>query len=199
METSEKDVVFFDAFDKPPTEPWAWIREDPDGHRSSEKGLEIKLAPGSLMGDGRGVGNILVRPLPVNAKFVSLRVEATHKNQYEQAGLILYVDDDNYIKLVLEMVDGKPWIVFVVEIEAQASVINKIPAPMGGIRIGLAFENETVTAFGSGEKEEQQKIGSARFPMKPRPKIGVFTHGGDPKADRWARFGNFWIYERVTE
>lgn len=187
-------VLFFDSFQKAPVEPWTWIRENPRAHRSTEGGLEIRLEPGGLMGGGRDAKNILVRPLPIESKFVSVYVKADHKSQYEQAGLILYGDDDNYVKLVLEMVDGRLWIVFIAEIEAAPKLLGRSPAPGGGLWVGLAFEGGKVTGHAWNGRGKHNVVGTGRFPVKPGLRVGVFTQSGQAGADRWATFRDFRIY-----
>ncbi|MGC9329722.1 MAG: hypothetical protein ACP5I1_18960, partial [Candidatus Hinthialibacter sp.] len=70
-----------ESFQTPLAEEWSWVRENSETYRISEKGLEIQLEPGSLMGGGKGVKNILVRPLPGEAKQVSVEVEFKPENQ----------------------------------------------------------------------------------------------------------------------
>lgn len=193
---SPEDALFFDSFQEPPKEPWKWIREDPAAHRSSEKGLKIKIASGSLMGGGRGVRNILVRPLPEEVKFVSVHVAADHKVQYEQAGMILYRDDDNYVKLVLERVGEEHNIVLVVEVDAAAKVLGKVPRPQKSASVGMEFNDEELTVH-IWDDEKHTVMGKAEFPMSPRPRVGVFTHGGEAGADRWACFQDFGVYSEV--
>ena len=193
---SPKDALFFDSFEQAPQSPWQWIREDPDAHRTSEKGLEIKIAQGSLMGGGRGVKNILVRPLPEEAKFVSVHVSADHKVQYEQAGMILYRDDDNYVKLVLERVGEEHNIVLVVEFDAAAKVVGKVPRPQKSASVGIEFSDGKFIVH-IWDEEKHAVMGSAEFPMSPRPRVGVFTHGGEAGADRWACFQDFGVYSEV--
>jgi regulation of enolase protein 1 (concanavalin A-like superfamily) len=201
-ETSSLDlatILYKDSLNSPPAKPWEWIRENPDAHRSGKNGLEIKIEPGGLMGDGKDARNILVRPLPEGAKSVMVQVDADHETQFEQAGLILYQDDDTYIKLVLEMVDGEVWIVSIVEIEAKAALINKVSRPDGEVRIALDLEEGKVKTSCWGKEGKPIELGAAEFPMKPLPRVGVFTQSGQPEADRWARFCNFIISAKPAE
>ncbi|HPO08631.1 MAG TPA: DUF1349 domain-containing protein [bacterium] len=192
------EEIFRDVFKVNPEEPWAWIRENKEFHRSGEKGLEIRPEPGGLMGDGQDAKNILVKPLPPDAYLVTVYVQANHRSQYEQGGLILYLDDNNYIKFVLEMVDGKHWFVLVCELDAKPKVINKLPASEKGGWIILQLKDQTVTAFSCDGKVGTVKIGTADFPMEPRPRIGIFTQSGEPGSDRWVTFRDFVIY-KATE
>ncbi len=193
---NKNHILYKDTLHSPPAEPWTWIRENPDAHRSGQQGLKIKIQPGGLMGAGKDAKNILVRPLPDDAKSVKVQVDAEHKTQFEQAGLILYHDDDTYIKLVLEMVDEKVWVVFVVEKETKAAVINKVPRPEGDAWVAMDFAGNSVKTYCWGKKEKKIEIGKAEFPMEPKPRIGVFTQSGQPGSDRWATFEHFTILSK---
>ena len=122
----------------------------------------------------------------------------SHKEQYEQAGLILYHGDDDYIKLVKEMVDGQMWVVYVVEIKAQAIVVNKVPWSEKSVWIGAVFNDGIVSASCWGD-DGKFFVGKAEFPLSPLPRAGVFTQGGQAGADRWARFENFEISDTEPE
>jgi len=188
---SPEGILFRDDFRQPPAAPWTWIRENPKSLRFGHDGLEIQLEPGGLMGAGKDAKNILVRPLPIAAQSASVRVSADLKEQYEQAGLILYIDDDNYIKLVNEFVDGKTWVVLVVEIKAAARVVNKWPQSETPVWVGLNLNHEKVMAFCWGAETKPVEIGRDSFPMESRPRIGVFTQSGRPNLSHWAKFTDF--------
>ncbi len=189
--TPDENVVFVDSLTKPLEKPWEWVRESPDAKRITEKGLEIKLEPGGLMGGGRDAKNLLVRPWPKESSAVSVFVDARHERQFEQAGFLVYKDDDNYIKIVKEMVDGVCWIVYVVEIEAAPKIVGKVRAPKKGVWLGLAIEEEKIKACFSADGKHYKSAGEAEFPMDPKPRIGIFTQSGHPGVDYWVRFADF--------
>jgi regulation of enolase protein 1 (concanavalin A-like superfamily) len=191
-----------ESFFEQPADPWEWIRENPATHKSGPDGLQIMIEPGGLMGGGKDARNILVRPLPRQAQSVSVQVAAQHQSQYEQAGLILYVDDDNYIKFVLEMVDGKFNAVMVVEREAEILGVFPVPNEKPFAHLVMKFEEGKVVCWADNQAREQDaedlqdtavKVGEFPYPMTPWPRIGVFTQSGEMGALRWATFTNFHI------
>ncbi|MEW6238257.1 MAG: DUF1349 domain-containing protein [Candidatus Omnitrophota bacterium] len=192
MSPKDPKAIVEDAFLASPAAPWTWVRENPAAHKI-DQGLLILLEPGGLMGEGKDAKNILVRPLPPQAKSVSVCVEANHEAQYEQAGLILYHDDDNYIKLMKEFVDGQTWIVLVAEAAANPRVVNKIPSPPNPTWVGFNFAVKGASAVCWGSDGAVTQVGGADFTMQPSPRIGVFTQSGQPNANRWARFADFKI------
>lgn len=200
-----EDILFREHFFVTPEGAWSWVRPNPPNVRI-DRGLAIRLEPGGLMGGGKDAKNILIRPIPEGARAASVSVETDHRSQFEQAGLILYRDDDNYVKLVREFVDGATWVVLVVETEARARVLAKVPVPQGRTRLGLDFTERGAVALTWGDAGDAGdagartgdvvRVGEPDFPWRPAPRIGVFTQSGQAGADRWARFSEFALRSR---
>ena len=188
-----KAPLFVDPFLSPPARPWTWIRESPE-NRKTDGGLCIRLEPGGLMGGAKDARNILIRPLPAEARSVAVNVETHHASQFEQAGLILYGDDDNYVKLVREFVDGSTWIVLVVEVAARPNVAAKVPLPEGETTwLCMEIQGEKIKASGWGDSKAVVTVGEVDFPPEILRRVGIFTQSGQAGADRWARFRDFSI------
>lgn len=194
QETGAEEAALSDAFHSERLADWQWVRENPEGHRMTPEGLEILIEPGGLMGGGKDAKNIYTRPLPQDANRVAVTVEHHPESQFEQAGLILYHDDDNYVKLVREFVDGATNIIFIIETEAAPELISSWPSEQAAERVGIQWQGNTLQAFViEGEENGESIIGSGEFPMDPRPRAGVFAQSGQPDSDRWARFAGFTI------
>ncbi len=193
---SQYTILFQEKFQETPKAPWQWIRENPQSHRIVEDGLQIKIEPGGLMGGAKDAKNILVRPIPHEANRFTTVVETHHQSQYEQAGLILYGGDDDYVKLVHEHVNGKTGVVLVLETNAQARVINHIPSPAAKTRLVLEKTgNNKFKAYAkkAGDSEKIVEVGNFNFPLDKNTRIGIFTQSGEAGADRWAAFSEFKI------
>ncbi|GMA33219.1 DUF1349 domain-containing protein [Litorihabitans aurantiacus] len=80
---------------------WSIVREDTDLYRVSDGWLEIDTTPTDIYGTDNGeVPNIVVQAQPSDEWTVETIVDVTELDQqYQQGGLILYGDDDNYVKL----------------------------------------------------------------------------------------------------
>ena len=80
---------------------WSVVREDTDGYRVTDGWLEIDTTPTDIYGTDNGeVPNIVVQAQPSDEWTVETIVDVTELDQqYQQGGLILYGDDDNYVKL----------------------------------------------------------------------------------------------------
>ncbi|MCF6252554.1 MAG: hypothetical protein L3J75_15010 [Methylococcaceae bacterium] len=97
--------TFIDDFAGTLKSGWKWISEKPDDWRIRTNGLEIKSSESTTIykhRDREESHNTLVRPININ-KSVDFAVSTQiNTNSGGQGGLILYQDNDNYIKLVIE-------------------------------------------------------------------------------------------------
>jgi len=46
MSPSDQEIIFADNFDSKLDQEWSWLRQDPDGWRLQDGGLEIRVEPG---------------------------------------------------------------------------------------------------------------------------------------------------------
>lgn len=90
-----------DGFDEPALNPaWWWVRED-DTHWSltARPGwLRITTQPGGLFEQANDLHNILLRSVPVGDWDLRVLSAFTPTENFQSAGLILYGDDDNYLR-----------------------------------------------------------------------------------------------------
>lgn len=178
-------------FTEAPGGDWEWVRHDPDAVRFTDEGLQIRIQPGGLMGAGKSAKNIFTRSIPEGATQATITVSHDAQNQYAQAGLILYTDDDNYIKLVREYLDGATTIVFVTEVEAHNQLPGKAAAQSESSIVRLDWSGDLVEAYVIlPDTEEPMMLGRAEFSVTPETRIGVFAQDGVEGADHWATFTN---------
>ncbi|TCO47347.1 ThuA domain-containing protein [Actinocrispum wychmicini] len=93
-----------DGFDGPlDRTKWTVIQENQDLSVSGGS-LHIPTALGEIYGTNNStpVPNIVVQAMPSGAWQATTKVTMAARNAYQQAGLVLYGDDDNYAKLVFE-------------------------------------------------------------------------------------------------
>jgi beta-glucosidase len=95
----------FDGADVGPQ--WTWIRRDPANERVSGGSLLITPETGDLAGSTNTARNILVQPALGNWTIESkLTFNSPPHANTQQAGIIAYQDDDNYLKLDWEFSSG---------------------------------------------------------------------------------------------
>lgn len=80
---------------------WSIVREDVDGYRVADGMLEIDTSPTDIYsGSNTGTPNIMLQTQPEGDWTVETKVDGSLLNQrFQQGGLIVYGDDDNYVKL----------------------------------------------------------------------------------------------------
>jgi len=128
----ESPFRLFDPFDGKLGLDWKPLRPDPT-HVSLTRNpgkLTITTQPGSIYGDELDVAHavaakniyLVPNPAPGNEGFVvTTCIESFHpKKPYQQAGLIVYNDDDNYLKWVMERARGAPSFTFIQETNRSA-------------------------------------------------------------------------------
>lgn len=93
---------WLDDFAGPPLDPgWAWVRED-NTHWSllARPGfMRITTETGDLTGATDTARNLLLRIAPSGDFTVTTLLEFSPGQEMQQAGLLLYVDDANYLRL----------------------------------------------------------------------------------------------------
>jgi len=110
----------------------------------------------------------------------------------KQAGLIWYQDDDNYIKLVKESLEGKEWIVLAREVGGQSELIAKARIVAETAELQLIYLDGVVQGqFRTSSKDSWQAVGECPFLEGTNLKIGLFTHGGPKDIERWVEMRSF--------
>jgi len=127
-----------DGFETPALGPlWSWVREDPTHWSLTDRPgwMRITTQPGSLVGDGEELAsmandekNLLLTPAPPGDFFLTVRLEFTPTASFHQAGLIIYQDDDNYVRLSRGYVYGEQYVEMTCEVNATADVTGVLEA-----------------------------------------------------------------------
>ncbi len=199
----EERVLFAEDFTDAPGKGWSWVRESPKDWKidRDKKELLIHAMPGVSLFGSRTLTNILLRE-PPEAKdgALAFQVQINHRptNGYETSGLIWYGDDDNFVTLVKELIDGKMKMILgrkkagKNEVEFNKSAVyDKDDAEMRIVVSGSNVEGQ----FRTPGEAKWQSLGSLEMPGVGKPRIGLRAGYGPKDKDNWARFSKFRIVQ----
>jgi regulation of enolase protein 1 (concanavalin A-like superfamily) len=193
--------LFEDKFTAAPGKGYAWVRQDAAASKVEKGSLYLKPLPGQIWEKDATQKNILTREIPAyKAEEGSIVFEVLVKDaaetEYEQAGLLLYKDDDTYVKLCRERVKGKNQIVFARELGGVAYCPGERDDPAPSHRLRLRWEPQKLSA-------EILPQGAAKwitagyceppFRTLDGVKVGLYATGAAADSKRWAQFSEFRI------
>lgn len=190
-----------DDFDEKIADGWNWLREDTNDWIVHRDGLHIRALPGTLWGKQNNARNLLLRPAPAGDFAAEVTVDNAPGVPSEQAGLLLYGDDDNYIKLVKEMVkDGSIRVVFAREESGKAKVVREVPFATGTeVVLRLTSAGGKVRAqFRLPTEKAWQDVAECAPVPAPELRVGLAAHVTGV-SDRLARFTRFELSEVAAE
>ena len=89
---------FSDDFNGSLGSQWSWVREDATKHALVNGQLKI-IVNGDLYRDANSATNLLLENQPSGDYVVETKMNFDPNHNYQQAGLLVYSDDDHYIKV----------------------------------------------------------------------------------------------------
>ncbi len=90
--------AFSDEFNGSLKSQWSWIREDPTKHAFVNGQLSITVN-GDLYRNANNATNLLLENQPTGDYVMETKITFDPNTNYQQAGLLVYSDDDHYIKV----------------------------------------------------------------------------------------------------
>ena len=188
-------VLFEEAFKEKLSAAWSWVREDRDDWKIADGSLQVRATPGNLWEGQNTARNLLLREAPKDVKAFAAEVTVAHTptDFGEQAGLLWYRDDDNYVKLVKEWYDGKTWVVVAVERNGKAEY-READCRAEWVTFRLTVTGDQVTAaFRPVGGTEWKSVGTFTFDPKGAARIGLTAHHAPAGSQRRAYFRDFRI------
>ncbi len=191
--------LFEDKFSEKLADGWTWVREEAGAWKLDGGALRIKTLPGTLWFRTNTAKNVLVRKppaAPTEGEPISIEVtvESTPETNAEQAGLLIYVDDGNYAKLVREALKGKPHAVFAREAKGIPAHHPPKEDEAAAFRFRIVWAGAKLSGFyRPSAGGDWVHLGDYDVPPGENPQIGLCAHGGAADADRWAVFKDFRI------
>lgn len=191
-------VLFEELFEGPLDPGWYWVRGDAEKRRLENGTLSLFLEPGGLFRDHNSGINFLLRALPTGVSDLLVQVDLVHRptGLYENAGLILYLDDDNHVVVNKESyADRDPPLRLQLVLESeQEPTIQHLAYSSDRVTLGMRIrEGEVIGLYRSSAEEPWKTLAKVDLPLWNDMAIGLeATYGVDGEA-RWAQFDNFRI------
>lgn len=190
-------TLFEEKFHSKLTAGWLWVREEPAAWRIDDSGLVLRVQPGYLHAESNNAKNILLREIHSahDATVVAeVDVESAPQIQYEHAGLIWYVDDDNYIALFVESMGGKAKLQMVVE-KAGKGQFAVATGDTKAVRLRFKIAGDEITGqVRETGGAEWRVVGKMKLPSTEKARIGIMSGGAPKNGERTARFSGFRIF-----
>ena len=172
---------------------WEWVRLQEGSYNFEERKLRIKSLPGNIWGKGEGK-NILLKSLEEENVCITLQLTLHPETHGEQAGVLLYLDDDHYCKVVREWVGGSIQghaVVSARELEGKGKPLKALPFEESTVVLRMVKLGRKVVSFVKGEKEDSFVLLSVtELPELPEKevKIALYSSGAKKGTDHWAEF-----------
>jgi regulation of enolase protein 1 (concanavalin A-like superfamily) len=179
-------------------EGWRWLRENREGWRETDNGLQVLVEPGNMWGGANDAKNVLLRGVPeAMAAAADVSVEISHKpqNRWEQANLVWYYSDSHMVKLGLEIENGRTNIVMGREEGDKTKTIAIIPYEGETVELRFTVRGQDLQGWyrrpGAADWTVAGKTTVPVSPVAPAPHISLQFYQGVAGSGRWATVRKF--------
>ena len=171
---------------------WEWVRPEEGSYSFKDGSFLLKSSPGNIWGKGKA-NHILTRSLEEENVCITTTVTVNPEVHGEQAGLMLYWDDDHYCKVVKEWFGSfkTETIVTARESEGKGKGLKFLRFVDEVAHLRIVKIRKQVICFVRGEKEETFTLLSrTEVPVGSEEplKLALYSSGAKKGADHWATF-----------
>ncbi|MCZ6674609.1 MAG: hypothetical protein O7C75_16900, partial [Verrucomicrobia bacterium] len=133
--------------------------------------------------------NLLLAKNPTGERALTLAdvelVDAIGK--WEQCGLLVYLNDDSFVKLVVEHIDGPHFVVMAQEFDKKRIVLAKIEIPGNRAQLRLEVDGDTVRGYWRlVENKSWHAAASTPSLDIETQRFGLFSQDGPREEKRFA-------------
>ena len=153
--------------------------------------LRIPCDVGDLWRSSNNTRNTLFRDLPANWTSIRLKLSFAPTQNYQQAGLVAYQNDDNYVLVTRNFSNGN-YMTFAREAQRSASIVKEAreTSTQGLVlRLDRELVTEKLTGYYSLDGASWVSLGAVTQALT-NPRLGIFvgaSPSGFPPADiQWA-------------
>ncbi|MFB6721257.1 ThuA domain-containing protein [Kribbella sp. NPDC056345] len=183
------------------------VRPDPAAYRVTGDGLEIDTSKGDIyQGTATNPRNLMLQPAPDGDWTIETKVDGSSFDEaFQQAGLMVYKDDANYVKLdyLTTNPSGSP-VARGLELRSEVGDVLQQPQPGAGATQGvwwfrLAKKGPNFTGSYSSDGLTWTALPSVpNTALATGAKFGVYAFGVDQVASKTARFEYFKLVRDTT-
>ncbi|MEZ9629731.1 DUF1349 domain-containing protein [Vibrio breoganii] len=159
-----------------------WVIED--------NALKVQVAEGNMWGvGGKAKNNLFLKSIDSSEYAVQATLNLVPSRAYEQAGIGIYWDDDNYIKISKEMFNGRLSLVFATECNGNPRVNALLDYSGDDVTLRLEKSQTGVTAtFSIDGGIHWQLIGTTELLEGQEQGLMMYTFSGSPLMPNTAQF-----------
>ncbi len=155
------NCTYIDTFTTPSLDSgWSWIRENPLTWSLTQRlgSMRIYTEKGDIWENTNNAKNILVRNAPIDNFEIRARLFFSPTKNYQQAGLLIYENDDNYAQIVRAYINGQQ--VGAVDEESGSGSDFILKNTLNEIYLRLVRTGSTITAYYSADGSSWSTITS---------------------------------------
>lgn len=188
---------------------WKWIENTPESFEETEGSLALPLSSGDLLSGKQNPESILMTEKISCLKSFALETTVTleRSTNYEQAGLLVYCGDGNYVKL-LTLFNERPMVEMLAEKDGQQAFRFYCESTDSTVnRLDLRLEKHLSSYYGffrpSGNTDwikidcelrpEDMMPGYFECEEACKPAVGVMAFSGSGTSNKKAQFDSFKI------
>jgi cytochrome c len=185
--------TWVDDFDSPTLNSrWFWVREDPShwSLTANPGNMRITTQFGDLYLDGNDGKNLLLTPVSSQDFRIQTNVDFSPNENHHAAGLYIYQDDDNFIRLSRRYVNGNQQIQIRYEENGLTNSNFYIDETATSVYLRIDKEGESYMGFYSTDGIHWDWIGQVIGTLIS-PKVGISAPGGASTTEITADFDFF--------
>jgi len=165
------------------------LRESSSHYRVQDGRLEIDALDGDMHGGATNAANVILQDAPAGGWEAVTKVSVPEGEEYEQGGLIVHANDQNYLKAVLIDIPDVGWRAELGQTVGGSAVFDpavdrsgELPAGINddGVWLKTTSDGTSVTAAWSADGEEWHDFGrERRLPASPVLRVGLAAYNGE--------------------
>jgi uncharacterized repeat protein (TIGR02543 family) len=194
------DSYYDDEFDSDALRSgWFWVREDQShwGLGQRPNALAIRTQAGDLSGTTNTAKNLLLREAPPEDFDVSTFVDMPLEANSQQSGLLVYQDDDNYIK-IMRVMNNWPRVEVLAEVNGHIVELASRPV-LSGLPMRIMRKGNTYTTYYSVDGATWRSLGQPITTNWSDLKIGLTAYNPPGASETTAYFYWFRVKPGCTQ